>query len=442
MKNLEKPPSYKVSTEIITKSLHFSMSSHTKALLKKIEDDYLYWDKVKYKPIPFGTTAEDVWLVTKFEREKQANPLYIGGETFHFLQTARMQKALHEIDMKYGQNLFGGLDLSESEKKQYLVSSVMEEAIASSQLEGAVTTRVVAKEMLRQQRSPRNESEQMIANNHEAIQYIHAIKNEPLTPVHLMKIQGLLTHNTLRNREEEGRLRTNDGVRVIDAVTNEIIHYPPPVEKLKKYIDDFCKFCNEDPPGYFIHPIVKASTIHFLIGYIHPFTDGNGRTARALFYWYLLQQGYWLTEYLSISSVIKDTRQQYYKAYLYAEIDDNDLTYFVQYQIKVLQKSYEKLKDYLHRKQQQKRETSHLLISGGLNERQVRIIQWLLEDSAKIVTVKEVEVAFSVSNQTARNDLQGLVDKGWAKSSFINNKKQIFSRSDRFDKKIKIAKGR
>jgi Fic family protein len=442
LKNFEKPPSYEASTEIISKSLHYSLDSSTKALLKRIEDDYLYWDKVKYKPTPSGITAEDIWLVTKFERERQANPFYVGGETFHFLQTASMQKALHEIDMKYGQTLFGGLNWSESEKKQYLISSIMEEAIASSQLEGAVTTRLVAKEMLRQQRTPRNTSEQMIANNYETIQYIHSIKNELLTPARLLKIQELLTKNTLRNQEEEGKLRANDDVQVIDAVTNEIVHQPPPVEKLKKYIHDFCQFCNEDPPSYFIHPIVKASTIHFLIGYIHPFTDGNGRTARALFYWYLLQKGYWLTEYLSISSAIKDTRHQYYKAYLYTEIDDNDLTYFIKYQIKVLQESYKKLKEYLHRKQQEKREASHLLISYKLNERQVKIIQWLQEDSSKIVTVKEVEVAFSVSNQTARNDLQNLERDGWVKSAFIGSKKQIFSRSNHFDKKIKSSKGK
>ncbi|WP_366511954.1 Fic family protein [Maribacter sp.] len=51
-------------------------------------------------------------------------------------------------------------------------------------------------------------------------------------------------------------------------------------------------FFNNNPKKNFIHPIVKASILHFLIGYIHPFVDGNGRTARAIFYWYLLKNGY------------------------------------------------------------------------------------------------------------------------------------------------------
>lgn len=45
-----------------------------------------------------------------------------------------------------------------------------------------------------------------------------------------------------------------------------------------------------------------------MIAYMHPFVDGNGRTARALFYWYMLKSGYWLTEYLSISRVIAKSK--------------------------------------------------------------------------------------------------------------------------------------
>ena len=76
--------------------------------------------------------------------------------------------------------------------------------------------------------------------------------------------------------------------------------------------------------GVFIHPIVKGIIIHFLIAFIHPFVDGNGRTASAIFYWYMLRKGYWLTEYLSISRIISRSKRQYEKAYLYTECDGNE----------------------------------------------------------------------------------------------------------------------
>jgi Fic family protein len=54
----------------------------------------------------------------------------------------------------------------------------------------------------------------------------------------------------------------------------------------------------------FVHPIVRAIILHFMLAYDHPYVDGNGRTARALFYWSALKDGYWLIEYVSISRII------------------------------------------------------------------------------------------------------------------------------------------
>jgi len=437
MRSLEKAPSYSISPDLIEKSLQFSIRKDIKTVLKKIESDYLYWDKVKYLPLPANVKPTEIWLVTKFERDRQAHEFFIGGQSFHFLQTMDMQKTLWEIDTKYSQSFFGNASINDSEKKQYLVSSIMEEAISSSQIEGAVTTRAVAKEMLRQERQPISKSEQMIVNNYKTIQFIREIQQEPLTIDHLLKIQFLITQQTLKNTEDQGRFRTNDDISVVDSADNEIVYQPPSIAVLSRHIKDLCKFFNEDSPSYFIHPVAKASIIHFMVGYIHPFVDGNGRTARALFYWFLLKKGYWLTEYLSISSAIKDSRNQYYKAYLYCEMDDNDLTYFINYKIKVLQGAYKKLNIYLERKQLEKKNTSHLLTVGGINERQTKIIQWLIDDDTKIITVKEVEVSLLVSNQTARNDLQGLENDGWIKSSYPNKKKQVFGRSKAFDKKLK-----
>lgn len=436
MKALEKPPAYELTHEVIELSTHYSSRPDVKNFLKKIEDEYLYWDKVKYLPLPNRISPQNIWLVTKFNRELKSNVFFIGNDPFSFSPTTKIQRLLHEFDKRYGSPQFGK-PLDDVAKKRYLNSSLMEEAIASSQIEGAVTTRIVAKEMLRQQREPRNQSERMIRNNYITIQRIRELKEENLSTELLTEIQRLITDRTQEDQANVGQFRTADDVVVVDASDNEVAYRPPPYRELKKLVNDLCRFFNEDPPSYFIHPIIKASIIHFLVGYIHPFADGNGRTARALFYWYLLKHGYWLTEYLSISSIILKTRIQYAKAYLYTETDGHDLNYFIYYQIKVLQEAYENLEKYLHRKEAEKLASYALLTRGGINERQAIVIQQLTDHPTKIFTVKEVETIFAISNQSARTDLQQLESLGWLVSSFVNKKKQVFGKSEKFERLLR-----
>lgn len=204
----------------------------------------------------------------------------------------------------------------------------MKEAIASSQLEGAATTRKVAKEMLENNRKPSNSSEQMILNNYQAMKWIVANQNVEFTIEAIQKIHSILTNSTLNHREDEGAFRKVDDIKVVDVQTGASVYTPPSSQHLNNLMSDFCSFANDlDKENFFLHPISKAIILHFLIGYIHPFVDGNGRTARTVFYWYLLKHGYWLTEFLSVSRIILTSKAQYARAYLHTERDENDLTY-------------------------------------------------------------------------------------------------------------------
>src|SRR5260221_12066996 len=117
---------------------------------------------------------------------------------------------------------------------------------------------------------------------------------------------------------------------------------------MEKLMEEFCLFANDSKnENFFLHPIAKAIILHFLIGYIHPFSDGNGRTARALFYWYLIKKGYWLIEYMSVSRIILSSKAQYARAYQYTELDHNDCTYFILYNLKCIGRALEELKAYI-----------------------------------------------------------------------------------------------
>lgn len=324
-----------------------------------------------------------------------------------------MQKYMHEFDINLGGSIQSDGIIPSQEKERYLLSSLMEEAIASSQLEGAVTTRKLAKEMLETNRKPRNESEQMIANNYEGMKWIVRNKNKPFTIDNILELHGIITRNTLANSKDEGAFRSDDTINVVDVQTGEIVHMPPSFERLQELMLAFCDFANEkEPDRFFVHPITRGIILHFLLGFIHPFADGNGRTARSVFYWYLVKKGYWLVEYMSVSRVILQAKAQYARAYLHTELDNNDLTYFILYNLRCLQIALKELKKYIERKTKEKDSTIGLLRNTVFNDRQISLLQEIIHDQSTSFSVNQLQQWFKVSNQTARNDLNELANAG------------------------------
>lgn len=441
MSKIENPPIYKSYRDYIQHFINKGLLEiheklYIQGIIRKINDDYLYWSDVKYRvPAEYKATLSpiDLWSIVKNDRLQNRRYFEVGGQGFYFTKVDSLEQQLHEFDLR----LAGGLSeqitaATEVSKHQYLIGSIMEESIASSQIEGAITSRVAAKDMLRKNRSPRNKSEQMITNNYLTIQHIIRIKSEPLTLAGILEIHRLITAETLDNVNEAGQLRQHDDIHVVDVVEGEIIHTPPSFSTLSSFIEDFCQFFNDETPNFFVHPVVKASIIHFIIGYFHPFIDGNGRTARALFYWYLLRKGYWLTEYLSISRVIKDSRTQYYRSFQQVEADENDLTYFILYQVQTLSRAYEELKKYIDRKNREKRQRLFLQRNERLSPRQAQIVEWAQASPNDTLSVKEVETRLGVSNQTARNDIRELVKLGFLNELPVNGKERHYIQGSRF----------
>lgn len=435
MKTIQMPPSIK--GENLRKGFDLLQNSEYTSLIDSINDKYLYWDKVKYQETPTSIKKEILWAAVKLSRSLHAKRINFGKYTFSYNTTNNIQKNLHDFDLNIGGQLGSRGLIPEEDKKRYLVSSIMEEAIASSQLEGAVTTRRKAKDMLRKNAKPRTKSEQMILNNYITIKRITEIQNEDLTINKLLQIHKLITYQTLDNETDEGTFRNSNDINVVDAIDGEIVHIPPNHEEILELMEEFCRFFNDKNDKKFIHPIIKGCIIHFLIGFIHPFVDGNGRTARALFYLYLLSKGYWLTEYLSISRLIIKSKSQYALAYLYCERDDFDLTYFINYQLKTMSLAYDSLREYIQRKINEKKRLTEFQRIEGINERQAYIIKWLQEEPDLIFSVKEIEIRFSISNQTARTDLLRLVEYGFLEEIKLNDKKRAYVRSDNFLNLIK-----
>lgn len=435
---IESPPALDIKNYV--KIAATPPNDAVRTLIEKINASYDYWSDVKYAKLPEGISShEQLWERVKFSRfltRQYVWQKYMIGLSM----TNHMQRMCHEFDMNFGGSWGSDTIIPLDNKEQYLISSLMEEAISSSRMEGASTTRRIAKEMLRKGISPRDRSQQMIHNNYQTIRFIVENKNTPLNVELLQRVHALMTEQTLDNPNDAGRFRTDDEVVVEDGITHEIVHTPPSCTEIPEFVDSLCKFFNDDNSEMFIHPIIRGIIIHFMIAYMHPFTDGNGRTARALFYWYMLKQGYWLIEYMSISRVIAKRKKAYERAYLYTESDEMDLGYFVSYNLNILRAAFDELKQYINRKVSEKNlAADYYKKIGHLNERQASIIRILAKNPQQMFTVRELQIRFAISHTTAKSDLVYLVRKGLLEEIPLNGVKRGYVRSEEFDSIIEAV---
>lgn len=385
-------------------------------------DRYLHWDKLRRLPPGDGIALERRWLQLKLARAGETRWLPLAdteGASFGFTLPDLVLRHLHHIDQHAG----GEVAMDEAvtspgeARKRFLVNSLIEEAIRSSQLEGATTERRVAEQLIRSGREPQNRSERMIVNNYRAIEFMREEMGSELTPEAVLQLHRILTEGTLDDPTAAGRLQRADEERVAVYYQDEDaqpIHRPPPAEQLPARMERMCEFANEAEDGEsFVHPVVRSILLHFWLGYDHPFVDGNGRTARILFFWSMRRRGYWLAEYLPISRLIRNAPSRYARAFLEAETDGGDTTYFLVHQLRLLERAIEDVHVYVRRKTEEVRKVERLLRGDdGLNGRQLALLTAAIRDPGGSYSFDGHAASHRVSHETARSDLRQLVDRG------------------------------
>lgn len=382
---------------------------------------YRHWDVLRHLSPPSDLTPEEWWLTIKFARltlRRRLPATDRHGVYFAYAIVDTGLSMLHEIDRQASGAIKGSDQVTDPQTRDtYLIKTLFEEAITSSQLEGASTTREVAKEMLQRGRPPRDRSERMIYNNYQAMQFIRRVRGQLLTPSIIFELHGILTDGTLNDESATGRFRRPDElIHVVDEL-GHTLHVPPDALELPDRLQRLCDFANAQDEAAFIHPVVRAIVLHFWLAYDHPFVDGNGRTARALFYWCMAMQGYWLCEFISISRIIKKAPAKYSRAFLYSETDDNDVTYFVLNQLRVTVRAIRALHTYLERKSRELQETREFFKSSThlhamMNHRQLAVVNHATKNPNFVYSIQSHRRSHGVSYQTARTDLLYLSDNG------------------------------
>lgn len=385
---------------------------------------YQHFDEFRHR-VPSELDPKLAWAVTKSARHVQLTQLLKVGEpekVCKFLLTPTIQKALSITDRNTSSGALEHMSskIGEELKLDYLLNDLIEdEAISSSQLEGAATTTIVAKEMLQKKRKPRTIDEKMIIGNFKMMKFAWQHREDPLSAELIKEIHKIGVEGIEDEKYEPGEFRATDDVYVTDRDEN-ILHSPPPAKSIEQRLNKLSVWinrCHDDAQSkHYIHPLTKAIALHFAMGYEHPFRDGNGRVARALFYWFMFKSDYAAFRYIAISVLLKKQASQYGKSYLYTESDDMDLTYFLDYQCDLIIKAINSFKR-AYKKVLLEQEDFYSWLGDSslvdkLNTNQKVVFQAALNRMAKTFTAISVQENLSCSYNTAASVLNGLVELG------------------------------
>lgn len=383
---------------------------------------YLHYDEFRRR-IPKELDVDLAWALTKSARVATSQHLLFLSSPIQlctFVSTPAIQKTATVVDQS---TTTAALEwtigkLGEAEHLRYLFNDLIEdEAISSSQLEGAATTTLVAKDMLKRQREPRSMDEKMILGNFRMMRFAWEHRTVDISPDFIRELHAVGVEGIHDERYLPGVFRTHDEVVVEDRDGN-VVHQPPPAQGIEQRFQKFCEWVNsnhdEIESNTYLHPLIKAIVIHFVIGYEHPFQDGNGRVARALFYWFMFRKEYGAFRYISISNLLKDAATQYGKSYLYTETDEMDMTYFIDYQCSIIMRAVSTFKNHCQKAIADIESFNQWLWKTGalkkLNDKQKVVFQVARSKVQREFTATNVKENLGCSYNTASAVLNGLVD--------------------------------
>ncbi|MGM0365071.1 MAG: Fic family protein [Actinomycetota bacterium] len=254
----------------------------------------------------------------------------------------------------------------------------------------------------------RRKDKQEVLNYIEALEIIpDLVKKEFLTEKDFLKIHKIVTNETLESPEYEGSLR-NCEVVVGNRITGEVVFRPPSFNEVPLLLNNFLNWCNSDKTLE-IDPVLHGGITHYEIVRIHPFVDGNGRTARIMATLVLYKRGFDTKRFFALDDYYDSNRASYYKALESVDKKSIDLTAWLEYFTEGVAVSIKAITD---RVIGLSKDIKYLKEKGqiALTERQMNIVEFILKNDK--ATSTDIAGMFGVSRQAALKEMNKLVNLG------------------------------
>ena len=237
----------------------------------------------------------------------------------------------------------------------------------------------------------------------EVLNYLNVLENidryqkdGKITENHILKLHRDITKETLENPEWERRYREIQ-VYVGNRITGEIVFIPPPPEDIPFLMKNFLEWLNSEE-SFKLHPVLVAGISHYEFVRIHPFVDGNGRTARALATLILYVREFDIKRFFALDDYYDSDRSAYYNALKSVDQNNPDLTLWLEYFTEGVKISISRVKEkvlQLSIEGKKRKERGQI----ALTERQMKIIEFIQRNGR--ITSGDIQKMFNISRPAA-----------------------------------------
>lgn len=399
--------------------------------LKYTQDRYTPLEDIKYRLEKLGKSQAD-WPELKVQiqyfRKMGAIPFFLDSieKKFWYFPSDSINKKIHQVEA-LGNRLYDKIENHSTFKNEFLVNAAVEEAITSAIYEGANSTRSKAKALIASGKKPKNKDEWMLINNYFAMKWIKENSSLPVSSGVVLKIHEIVSRNTLEGDDANFCGKYRDDVVYVGP------HQGLRHEKIDTAINEMIALVTDHPR--FLHSLIKGILLHYFIAFIHPFFDGNGRTARTLFYFKAIKNELKFVELLSVSANLKEHAKRYEKSFELVKEHELDMTYFIDFCLDSLITSVKKVEQ----KVSYLIEISNLIDSDKLNINQVSLLQKLALNKYREVTIEDYAKEIHKSREIARRELKDLLGKGFLKEERKGKKFIYFVKSKELKERTKKA---
>jgi len=320
--------------------------------------------------------------------------------------TTKINKALVEIERVRG--FLDAVKLKEDWIADMQKKALLLESHHSTHIEGTALSLEQAKSILegKKVQGVNRNDEKGLLNYKKAMDFISKYlgKDDPISEGIVRELHKILVKGVRGENADPGNYRKVQNY-VVNSRTREVIYTPPAPLDVPHLMREFTEWINKAEE---VSPILVAGIAQFQFVHIHPFIDGNGRTARLLSTLILYKTGYDFKKLFTISEYYDKDRPSYYQSIQTVRNNNMDMTTWLEYFVHGL---HSQMREIQAKGEQLIKQDSQLqkIKKMVLNKRQEKAIKYLIIKGT--LSVNEYQAVVSCIRRTAQRDLEELVEK-------------------------------